>query len=68
MIYRIYPKKDATIYEDTLRKNQNTGKDEILEVGKFYDIDNSSLIGNSRVLLQFDKVLIIIDILILIII
>ena len=54
MIYRIYPKKDATIYEDTLRKNQNTGKDEILEVGKFYDIDNSSLIGNSRVLLQFD--------------
>lgn len=54
MIYRIYPKKDATIYEDTLRKNQNTGKDEILEVGKFYDIDDSSLIGNSRVLLQFD--------------
>ena len=46
MIYRIYPKKDATIYEDTARKNQNTGKDEILEVGKFYDSTNSStLIG-----------------------
>lgn len=54
MIYRIYPKKDATIYEDTIRKNQNTGKDEILEVGKFYDLDDSSLIGNSRVLLEFD--------------
>jgi hypothetical protein len=55
MIYRIYPKKDATIYEDTARKNQNTGKDEILEVGKFYDPTNSStLIGNSRVLIQFD--------------
>lgn len=54
MIYRIYPKKDATIYEDTIRRNQNTGKDEILEVGKFYDLDNSSLIGNSRVLLEFD--------------
>lgn len=55
MIYRIYPKKDATIYEDTARKNQNTGKDEILEVGKFYDPTNpSTLIGNSRVLIQFD--------------
>lgn len=55
MIYRIYPKKDATIYEDTSRKNQNTGKDEILEVGKFYDPTNTStLIGNSRILIQFD--------------
>lgn len=55
MIYRIYPKKDATIYEDTLRKNQNTGKDEILEVGKFYDPTNpSTLIGNSRILIEFD--------------
>jgi len=54
MIYRIYPSKDATIYEDTSRKNQNTGKDEILEVGKFYDTDNATLLGNSRVLIQFD--------------
>ena len=55
MIYRIYPKKDTTIYEDTARKNQNTGKDEILEVGKFYDPTNpSTLIGNSRILVQFD--------------
>ena len=54
MIYRLYPKKDATIYEDTLRKNQNTGKDEILEVVKLYDTDNTTLLGNSRVLLQYD--------------
>lgn len=54
MIYRIYPNKDATLYEDLSRKNQNTGKDEILEVGKFYDIDNTTLLGNSRVLVEFD--------------
>ena len=54
MIYRIYPNKDATLYEDTSRKGQNTGKDEILEVGKFYDADNSTLIGNSRAVVQFD--------------
>ena len=54
MIYRIYPSKDATLYEDTPRKEQNTGKDEILEIGKFYDTDNTSLLGNSRVLLEFD--------------
>ena len=54
MIYRIYPIKDSTIYEDTARKYQNTGKDEILEVGKFYDIDNTTLLGNSRALIQFD--------------
>lgn len=54
MIYRIYPSKDATIYEDSVRKNQNTGKDEILEVGKFYDTDNATLLGNSRALIQFD--------------
>ena len=54
MIYRIYPSKDSTIYEDTSRKYQNTGKDEILEVGKFYDTDNTTLLGNSRALVQFD--------------
>src|SRR6056300_1602183 len=54
MIYRIYPSKDTTIYEDSVRKNQNTGKDEILEVGKFYDTNNTTLLGNSRALIQFD--------------
>ena len=55
MIYRIYPSKDATIYEDTSRKDQNTGKDEILEVSKLYDsTDNTTLLGNSRALVQFD--------------
>jgi len=54
MIYRIYPSKDATIYEDSLRKTQNTGKDEILEIGKFYDTDNTTLLGNSRALIEFD--------------
>ena len=29
MIYRIYGHKDATIYEENLRKEQNTGEDEI---------------------------------------
>ena len=55
MIYRIYPKKDATIYEYTSRRMQNTGKDEILEVGKFYDVtDNTTLLGNSRAVIEFD--------------
>ena len=54
MIYRIYPKKDATLYEDTPRKEQNTGKDEILEIGKFYSDDNTTLLGNSRAVLEFD--------------
>ena len=27
---------------------KNTGKDEILEVGKFYDTDDTTLLGNSR--------------------
>ena len=54
MIYRIYSNKDTTLYEDTNRKAQNVGKDEILEVGKLYDTDNSSLLGNSRALVQFD--------------
>ena len=54
MIYRIYPSKDATLYEDSSRKLQNTGKDEILEIGKFYDTDNTTLLGNSRALLEFD--------------
>ena len=54
MIYRIYSNKDTTIYEDSNRKAQNTGKDQILEVGKLYDTDNTTLLGNSRALLEFD--------------
>lgn len=54
MIYRVYPSKDTTLYEDSSRKLQNTGKDEILEIGKFYDTDNTTLLGNSRALIEFD--------------
>lgn len=54
MIYRIYPKIDTTIYEDIKRKDQNVGKDQLLEVGKLYDTDNTSLLGNSRALVEFD--------------
>jgi hypothetical protein len=55
MIYRIYAQKDTTVYEQNARKSQNTGKDEILEVTKFYDeFQNTTLIGNSRILTQFD--------------
>ena len=35
-------------------KLQNTGKDQILEVGKFYGDDNITFVGNSRILLGFD--------------
>ena len=54
MIYRIYPNKDNTIYEKDNLKLQNTGKDQILEVGKFYGDDNITFVGNSRILLAFD--------------
>ena len=54
MIYRIYSNKDTTLYEDSNRKAQNVGKDEILEVGKLYDSDNTTLLGNSRALVQFN--------------
>ena len=55
MIYRIYGYKDTTLYEPTLRTEQNTGRDEILEVTKFFDDDtNGLLVGNSRILAQFD--------------
>jgi len=55
MIYRIYGQKDTTLYEQNLRKDQNVGKDEILEVTKFYDEDTNEIwIGNSRILSQFD--------------
>lgn len=55
MIYRIYGQKDSTIYEQTARKAQNTGKDEVLEITKFFDEDTNELwVGNSRILTQFD--------------
>jgi len=55
MIYRIYGQKDSTIYETDTRKSQNSGADEILEVTKFYDEEyNETLIGNSRILSQFN--------------
>tara|TARA_B100000925_G_scaffold247806_1_gene198341 strand:- start:1750 stop:3825 length:2076 start_codon:yes stop_codon:yes gene_type:complete len=54
MIYRIYSNKDTTIYEDSTRKDQNVGKDEVIEVGKLYDTDNETLLGNSRALVSFD--------------
>jgi hypothetical protein len=55
MIYRIYGQKDSTIYEQSARKTQNTGKDEILEVTKFFDeLTNTKWIGNSRILTQFN--------------
>ena len=55
MIYRIYGQKDTTIYEQTTRKNQNSGNDSILETTKFFDeLSNTDLIGNSRILTQFD--------------
>ena len=54
MIYRIYGQKDSTIYENTIRKAQNTGLDEILEVSKIFNEDGTSPIGNSRILTQFD--------------
>jgi hypothetical protein len=55
MIYRIYAQKDTTIYEQTTRRAQNTGADEILEVTKFYDeLTEETFEGNSRILIQFD--------------
>ena len=54
MIYRIYGQKDTTIYEQNNRNIQNSGKDEILEITKFFDEDSDSIwVGNSRVLTQF---------------
>jgi len=54
MIYRIYGQKDSTIYENSTRKAQNTGLDEILEVSKIFSEDGNTFIGNSRILTKFD--------------
>jgi len=52
MHYFIFPKKDTTIYEDSI--NQNTGIDQILELTKtlVHEQDDSPV--NSRILIQFD--------------
>jgi len=52
MHYLIYPTKDATLYKDTSRVSQNTGLDELLEVQKYVDGENTTHI--SRALLKFD--------------
>jgi len=50
MIYTIYPKYDATIYERT--ESLNTGTDSILELS--HQLIGSSSKYNSRILLKFD--------------
>jgi hypothetical protein len=49
MIFRFYPKKDSTVYEQHV--SRNTGMDAILEVSKTVDSTNSY---NSRILLDYD--------------
>jgi hypothetical protein len=50
MIYTIYPKYDATIYEKT--DSMNTGTDQILELS--HQLVGSSSKYNSRILMKFD--------------
>ena len=50
MIYTIYPKYDATIYEKT--ESMNTGTDQILELS--HQLVGSSSKYNSRILMKFD--------------
>jgi len=50
MIYTIYPKFDATIYEKT--ESLNTGTDSVLELS--HELIGSASKYNSRVLLKFD--------------
>jgi hypothetical protein len=49
--YFIFPKKDATIYENPLKTSINTGMDEIIEITKELYSGNYY---NSRILIQFD--------------
>ncbi len=48
MIYRIYGQKDSTIYENSTRKAQNTGLDEILEVSKIFAEEGKTVRGKRR--------------------
>lgn len=50
MIYTIYPKFDATIYEKT--ESLNTGTDQVLELS--HELVGSSSKYNSRILMKFD--------------
>tara|TARA_R100000315_G_C5232416_1_gene143449 strand:- start:1170 stop:2348 length:1179 start_codon:yes stop_codon:yes gene_type:complete len=60
MIYTIYSKKDATIYEGTGAAAdidtfyQNTGIDEILEIQKLVSSSTTANTYNSRILTHFD--------------
>ena len=47
-VYKIFPEKDATLYEQY--PSMNTGLDQILEVSSFYTLGNRY---NSRYLIQF---------------
>ena len=47
-VYKIFPEKDATLYEQY--PNMNTGLDQILEASSFYTLGNRY---NSRYLIQF---------------
>lgn len=51
MIFRFFPKKDSTVYEQYPTKN--TGMDAILEISKIVD---SNLSYNSRILIDYDYV------------
>lgn len=50
MIFHVFNKRDATIYERSI--NMNTGLDAMLEISK--TIDSAEEIYNSRILLDFD--------------
>jgi len=55
--YFLYPSKDATIFSAKNRKLQNSGKDEILEIEKSYEWDDSTdtkALTNTRSLLHFN--------------
>jgi len=49
-IYRIYPDKDATLYNEAI--TSNAGKDEILEISGYQD--NTGTPRTTRVLINFD--------------
>jgi hypothetical protein len=54
-VYRIYPEKDTIIWSETNTVNiyGNAGKDEILEIGTYKDVNQVSNI--QRTLIQFDS-------------
>lgn len=54
-VYRIYPEKDTTIWSEPnlVGSYGNSGKDEILEIGTYKDINDTHRI--QRALIQFDS-------------